>query len=345
MVSLSSRRTLCKNFCGFLATSAYAQTSTSSRRIDVHHHILPPAYVSAIGPAAIGAASGSSSAPAWSVQMSLEMMDHLGVETAVTSLSSPGIRLDHVKNDLKAVRRIARQCNDFAKQMVIDHPRRFGFFAFLPLPDIAASLNEVRYALDDLKAEGIGLHTNYQDRYLGDPHFAPLFEELNRRKAVVHVHPTICKCMTGVQPDIPPALIEFPHDTTRTITSLLYNGVFQRNPDVRFIFSHAGGTIPFMINKIGANSAFVSRLGVSGWRPIIQNLYYDTALSGNPQSMGALLSLIDASHVLLGTDYPFVSESRARSEMEGLRVLSLADRDLGRIHRGNALALFPRFDP
>jgi predicted TIM-barrel fold metal-dependent hydrolase len=269
------------------------------------------------------------------------MMDHLAIETAITSLSSPGIRL----NDPKAVQRIARQCNDFAKQMAEDHPSHFGMFAFLPLPDIAASLDEVRYALDELKADGIALHTNYQDRYLGDPHFAPLFDELNRRKAVVHVHPTICQCMLGVQPEIPPALIEFPQDTARTIASLLWNGTFQRTPEIRFIFSHAGGTLLSLINKIGSNAAFVSRLGPGGWRPIIQRLYYDTALSGNPESLGTLLGLVGVSRVLLGTDFPFVSEARARSEIDGIQTSSMPDGGLRRIYRDNAVSLFPRLAP
>jgi predicted TIM-barrel fold metal-dependent hydrolase len=328
-----------RSFCGrlILPIAAYAQTKVASRRIDVHHHILPPAYVSAIGAPAVGAASGSPGAPPWTVQTSLDMMDHLGIGTSITSLSSPGIRLD----DPKAVQRIARVCNDFAKQMATDHPGRFGIFAFLPLPDIAASLDEIRYAFEELKADGIGLHTNYRDRYLGDPHFAPVFEELNRRKAVVHVHPTICNCMLGVQPDIPPALIEFPQDTTRTIASLLWNGTFQRNPQIRFIFSHAGGTMPMLINKIGSNAAFVSRLGAGGWRPIVQRLYYDTALSGNPQSMGALLGLVGAGRVLLGTDFPFVSEARAKSEIDGIQIPSLSAKDLDRVHRENAALLFP----
>lgn len=339
MASLSRRR-FCKSAGPFLAAAAYAQTpaTTKPRLIDVHHHILPPAYVSAIGGAAIGAAAGSPGAPRWTVQSSLEMMDHLGIQTAITSLSSPGIRL----NDSSTVQRIARLCNDYAKQMATDHPTRFGLFAFLPLPDIAASQEEVRYAFEHLKADGIALHTNYHDRYLGDAHFTPLFDELNRRKAVVQVHPTLCQCMLGVQTGVPPALIEFPHDTTRTITSLLFNGVFQRNPDIRFIFSHAGGTLPFLINKIGSNAAFVAKLGPNGWRPIVKNLYYDTALSGNPQSMGALLSLVDASHVLLGTDYPFVSEARAKSEIDGIQIPSLDSAGLRRIHRSNAASLFPR---
>ena len=341
MAPALTRRGFCTSLGQFLTAAAYAQTPWTPRRIDVHHHILPPAYLSAIGTAAIGAACGSPTAPAWTIQASLDMMDHLNIGTAITSLSSPGIRLP----DLRSVQRIARLCNDFAKQMSADHPTRFGMFAFLPLPDIPASLEEVRYALDELKADGIGLHTNYQDRYLGDPQFGPLFEELNRRKAVVHVHPTICQCMLGVQPDIPPALIEFPQDTARTIASLLYNGVFARHPEIRFIFSHAGGTLLSLINKIGSNAAFVSRLGPGGWRPIIQRLYYDTALSGNPQSLGTLLGLVGPTRVLLGTDYPFVSEARAKAEIEGIQTVSLPAGDLTSIHRGNAVSLFPRLAP
>ena len=137
--------------------------------------------------------------------------------------------------------------------MVADHPTRYGMFASLPLPDTSASLLELKYALDVLHAEGIVLMTNYRDRYLGDPDFAPIFDELNRRKAVVYVHPTTCGCNVDVLPDNPAALIEFPHDSTRTITSLLFSGTFSRCPDIRFIFSHAGGTLPFLANRIATN--------------------------------------------------------------------------------------------
>ena len=285
----------------------------------------------------IGAPAGRPDAPPWSVASSIEVMDQLGIETAITSVSAPGIPL----NDAKAVQRLARACNEFSKQMAVDHPRRFGMFAVLPLPDIAASLGEVKHAYEVLSADGIVLHTNYRDLYLGDAHFSPLMEELNRRKAIVFVHPTVCQCSLGVQPDIPTSLIEFPHDTTRTITSMLFNGTFKSHPDIRFIFSHAGGTVPFLINRIGLLRT--PHLGPEGPLPLLKHQYYDLALSANPQAMAPLLSMVDVSHVLMGTDYPFARQTSVRAAVEGITNSSLDERSVKMIQRENALFLFPRF--
>ena len=307
----------------------------SPRRIDVHHHILPPAYVSAVGGAVIGAPTGKSTAPSWSVADSLQAMDAFGIETAITSISSPGIPLE----DPKAVQRVARACNDFSKQMTVDHPGRFGTFAFLPLPDVAASLEEVKYAYDVLAADGIALHTNYRALYLGDPHFAPLMEELNRRKAVVFVHPTVCSCTLGAIPGIADSSIEYPHDTTRTITSLLANGTFKNCPDVRFIFSHAGGTMPFLINRI----ASLPGTAPDGPLPLLRRQYYDLAQSANPQAMIPLLGMVPPSQVLFGTDFPFVRENAIKAVIQGIATSILKPQDIPLVERGNALTLFPRF--
>src|SRR5262245_23158747 len=175
-------------------------------------------------------------------------MDRNCITSAVISVSAPGVLLD----DPGKTSRLARTCNEFAAQMVADHPTRYGMFASLPLPDTRASLLELNYAVDVLHAEGIVLMTNYRDRYLGDPDFAPI---LNRRKTVVYVHPTTCSCNVDVLPDNPACLIEFPPDSTRTITSLLFSGTFFRCPDIRFIFSHAGGTLPFLANRIATIAA------------------------------------------------------------------------------------------
>ena len=325
---------------GPLALSAQTKSESGKPRcVDVHHHVLPPEYVKEIGGSAIGAPAGRLDAPPWTVASSIEVMDQLGIETAITSVSAPGIPL----NDAKAVQRLARACNEFSKQMAVDHPRRFGMFAVLPLPDIAASLGEVKHAYEVLSADGIVLHTNYRDLYLGDAHFSPLMEELNRRKAIVFVHPTVCRCSLGVQPDIPTAVIEFPHDTTRTITSMLFNGTFKSHPDVRFIFSHAGGTVPFLINRIGNNPTVAARLGPEGPLPLLKRQYYDLALSANPQAMAALLSMVDVSHVLMGTDYPFARETSVRAAVEGITNSSLDERSIKMIQSENALLLFPRF--
>jgi predicted TIM-barrel fold metal-dependent hydrolase len=225
--------------------------------------------------------------------------------------------------------------------MTVDHPRRFGLFATLPLPDIDASLAELRHAFDALSADGIVLYTNYRDVYLGDTRFSPLMEELNRRKAVVFVHPTVCHCCLGVQPEIATAMLEFPHDTTRTIVSMLVNGTFKSYPGIRFIFSHAGGTVPFLVNRISIWP--MPRLAPDGLLPFLKRQYFDLALSANPQAMTPLLSLVDDSHVLLGTDYPFAPAASVRAAVEGISTSSLTQNSISRIQRENALLLFLRF--
>ncbi len=308
----------------------------SLRCIDVHHHVLPPEYVKTISGSVIGAPAGRPDAPPWSVESSLEMMDRLGIQTAITSISAPGFPL----SDLKAVQRLARSCNEFSRQMTVDHPRRFGMFATLPLPDVEASLAEIRHACETLSADGIVLYTNYRDVYLGDAHFIPVMEELNRRKALVFVHPTVCNCCLGVQPNVATAMLEFPHDTTRTIVSLLINGTLKRFPNIRFIFSHAGGTVPFLVDRIDIWP--MPLLGPEGPLPYLKRLYFDLALSANPQAMGPLLNMVDVSHVLVGTDFPFAPPASVAAAVQGVAASSLSAHSIRQIQRENALALVPR---
>lgn len=334
-----------------LGTSAvHAQTASDPlrggsggkpRRIDVHHHILPPEYVSMVGKEAIAAPAPNREVPVWTVQNSLDVMDQYGVTAAVVSVSAPGVWF---KEKNKA-QRVARICNEFAAGMGNDHPGRFGFFAALPLPDIESSIAELNHALDDLHCDGIGLMTQYGERFLGDPLFAPLFDELNRRKAVVYVHPTYCECDATVLPQIPASMIEFPHNTTRAIVSLIFSGTFARCPDIRFIFSHAGGTLPYIASRIAGVGAVDRGLAhhiPNGVLPILQKQYYDTALSVNPFTLPLLLKLVSANNVLLGTDYPF-SMAGVKLTVEGLQSLGLDAQELRAIESKNAAALLPRF--
>jgi predicted TIM-barrel fold metal-dependent hydrolase len=224
--------------------------------------------------------------------------------------------------------------------MAADHPTRFGFFAALLLPDVKTSLAELAHAVDVLRCDGVSLMTNYGDRYLGDPNFTPLFDELNRRRVAVYVHPNTCSCGLDVLPKIPAAMIEFPHSTTRTIVSLLYGDTFARCPDVRFIFSHAGGTIPFLANRISRQGALI---GKPGWMTALQRLYYDTANSANLSAFLPLLRLVTSKQVLLGTDFPFVSADTVKATVSDLQTLGLSNSDLQNIEAGNAGGLFPRF--
>ncbi|HYB57960.1 MAG TPA: amidohydrolase family protein [Alphaproteobacteria bacterium] len=307
--------------------------------IDVHHHILPPQYVAAVGEARIGPLTVSGRTPEWSPERSLEAMARNGIAGAVTSISTPGLWF----GDAKATQALARHCNDYAAELRRDHATSFGMFASLPLPDVDASLREIGYALDVLKADGIGLMTNYAGRYPGEADFGPVFDELDRRKAVVYFHPTAAPCGFALD-TIPAATLEFPFDTTRAIVSLLVGGTFARCRNIRFIFSHAGGAVPFLAERIARLEARpqFKRSVPDGVVAELKRLRYDTALSANRFAFKALLELVPAANVLFGSDYPFAPEATMTASVRGLKELGLAAAELLAIERGNALELFPR---
>ena len=308
-------------------------------RIDVHHHILPPDYVEIVGDERIGPMILSGRTPEWTPEMSIEAMDRNGIATAVTSISAPGFWFGGTGETIA----LCRCSNDYAADIRKRHPGRFGVFAGLPLPDVAASLAEIAHALDTLEADGIGLMTSYGDRYPGDAAFAPVFDELDRRRAVVYFHPTQAPCSQCL-PEIPAATLEYPFDTTRAIVSLLYGGTLARCPNIRFIFSHAGGAVPFLaerIARLAARPGFKDAVP-DGVIPALARLYFDTALSANRFTFASLLELVGTGHVLFGTDYPFAPEATMTATVEGLAELGLPAADLAGIERDNALALLPR---
>jgi len=308
-------------------------------RIDVHHHLLPPKYVEIVGDERIGPLILSGKTPEWTPQMSIEAMDRNGIATAITSISAPGFWFGSTQETIA----LCRLSNEYATEIRSQHPGRFGVFAGLPLPDVESSLAEIAYALDTLEADGIGLLTSYGERYPGDAAFAPVFDELNRRGAVVYFHPTQAPCSQCL-PEIPAATLEYPFDTTRAIVSLLYGGVFARCPDIRFIFSHAGGTVPFLaerIARLAARPNFKDAVP-NGVIPELSRLYFDTALSANWFTFRSLLELVSAQQVLFGSDYPFAPEATMTATVKGLIDLGLPEDQLSGIERGNALALFPQ---
>jgi 6-methylsalicylate decarboxylase len=309
----------------------------SAHRIDVHHHILPPGYVRAVGDDRIGPLIVAGKTPEWTPQHSIEAMDRNGIEKSITSISAPGLWF----GDAAATKALTRECNDYAAQIRGDHPGRFGVFASLPLPDIENSLREIGYALDELKADGIGLLTNYDGRYPGDPLFAPVFDELNRRKAVVYFHPAQAPCCHAHGLAIPAATLDFPFDTTKAVTSLLFGGTFARCRDIRFIFSHAGGTIPFLAERIARLEVRPEFRGSvpDGVMFELKRLFFDTALSANALAFSALLTLVTPDQVLFGSDYPFAPETTMVASIKGLAGLGLAPEVLHAIERTNALRL------
>ena len=305
--------------------------------IDVHHHHIPPFYLAEYRDRIAGSRGGKIN-PAWlswSPEKAIEAMNAANVSTAVLSLTSPGVWF----GDPIAARRTARQVNDYAAELGRTYQGRFGLFAALPLPDQDASLKEIEHALDVLKADGIGLLTSYGDKWLGNPSFDAVFAELNRRKAVVFVHPTIPECCRTLLPDVVPLVAEIPQDTVRAITNLLFTGTFSRYRDIRFIFTHAGGNMPMIIGRMKQyGPANLSTLAPHGVEQELRRHYFDLAGSANRPAVAAITSLVPVSQILMGSDNPYVP---LRETAQDLLSLGLSAADLRAIGRENALFLLP----
>jgi predicted TIM-barrel fold metal-dependent hydrolase len=312
------------------------QTATAApHRIDVHNHLTPTSYAAELGPKHL------LSAPVlnWTPAKDLEDMDAAGVATAITSLAPPGVW----NGDDAIARSLARKCNDEAARLVADHKGRFGMFVNLPMPDVEGSLREIEYGLDTLKADGVAMYTSYGDKWLGDRAFDPVFDELNRRGAVVYTHPKSANCCKNVLANIPDSEIEYGTDTTRAITQLVFGGTTRRCPNVRMIFSHAGGSMPFLVERfvnLAKSPAFASHLP-QGFLAEATKLYYDTAQTSNAAAMSALLKVVPVSQILFGTDFPFRT---AADHVKGLKECGVfTPKNLRDIDRENALRLLPRF--
>jgi len=302
-------------------------------RIDVHHHLTPPDYLNAVhGHLSVPAPSAN-----WSPAKSLDDMDAAGIATAILSITSPGLWL----GDAAATAKLARGCNDYAAGLIADNKGRFGAFAALPMPNTDATLGEIGYALDTLKLDGLALFTSYDNKWLGDAAFVPVFDELNRRKAVVSVHPITTACCSNLIPYIPDTIIEFSTDTTRTIASLVFSGAAERWPDIRFIFAHAGGTMPFLIERfeVLARMPQAAKMLPNGVTAPLQRFFYDTAQSANPAAMAALRDIVTPSQILFGTDFPF---RNGIENVAGLKRCGFTPAELQQISRDNALGLLPR---
>jgi 6-methylsalicylate decarboxylase len=307
--------------------------------IDMHHHIIPPILSSTLGER-MGRQTIKGPPPEWSPQISLEMMDRQGITMAVTSFGPPGFWF----GNLAETKKLCRDCNDYSARLQSDYPKRFGLFAVLPLPDVEACLKEIEYAFDVLHADGIELMTNCANEYPGDPKFAPVFAELNRRKAVVYFHPIPANYGTPILDDFPPATLEFPFDTTRAVMSLLFGGTLALSRDIRFVFSHAGGCVPFLAERLGRLTARedFKRAVPNGVIPELSRLYFDTALSTNKFAFSCLQLLVQPDHILFGSDFPQAAEPTTIASLRGLNELGLSSNVLRGILHDNSAKLFPK---
>jgi predicted TIM-barrel fold metal-dependent hydrolase len=323
-----------RRFLAGLAGAALLNAQPKPYRIDVHHHLFPPEYR-----AAIDAMHIANLAP-WTVQQSLDEMGKGAIETALLSVSTPGVWF----GDTMQARKLARVVNDYGAKLAGDYRGKFGLFAALPLPDTEGSLREIEYVLDTLKAPGIGLMTSYQisgagDRWLGDAAFAPVWEELNRRKAVVYTHPDTPGCCANLKDELGPGTIEWATATSRTMASLLFSGTAAKYPNIRWIFSHGGGTVPFLLSRFLRQETEMKERQAklpNGVLYELKKFYYDTAQANHPGALAALLKLAPVSQILYGTDYPYRT---AAEEGDGLTAQHFRAQDIRAIEAGNAKRL------
>jgi predicted TIM-barrel fold metal-dependent hydrolase len=325
-----------------LTARSIAQGAAAGPRIiDTHHHIFPPKFtarnlkrMTEDSPTFPGSFYQN-----WTPRYSLDQMDQQGVATAIGSMTSPGIWF----GDNAEGRKNARDCNEYGAKLAQDLPGRFGMWGAIPLPDTEGSLREIEYIYNSLKLDGIGLLTSYDDgKLLGHPNFAPVLEELNRRKAVIFVHPTISCCGMPIR-HLNRVQIDFPTDTTRTITDLIYSGSLLRFPNIRWIFSHGGGTILMLTPRLGGAGLTPEEKAATipnGFEHELQKLYFDIAsVALSPIPMAAVLKGIPRDHLLFGSDIPFFKIERIATAANKFEV---SGSDLRMIQRENALQLLPR---
>jgi predicted TIM-barrel fold metal-dependent hydrolase len=331
----SSRRSLLKTMgalgAGTLLSGLESDGQAPAKpfRIDTHSHFTVPS----IKDAEIKA--GHQVMLNWKPQVTIDEMDEGLVQTSILSVGDPGVWFG---DDAKA-RASARECNELAARAMSDFPGRFGLFTVLPLPDMDGTLREIEYAFDKLHADGVGIVTSYQGRYLGNSFFTPMWEELNRRKALVYTHPLCAAC--AAQPELIDGQsrgVEFVFDTTRTIVSVLANGVPARFPDIKFLWSHGGGTVPYITSRLTGKNDKLPK----GAMYELQRFYYDTAQAFNQYTLPSFKKFVPIDHVVFGTDFPLGGGS-AKVVAKGLADNGgFTPEEMRKIDRENALALLPR---
>jgi len=326
-----------------------ASAQAAAPRIDVHHHYFPPAFLDAQRSALARQnrpATLAEPIAGWSKARTIEAMDRSRIATAILSISTPGPWFGNVEESS----RLARQCNDYAAEMMRDYPGRFGLFASLPLPDPAATLREIDYAFDTLKADGVAVMTTYATAagttWPGDASLAPVFAELNRRNAIVFFHlgrvGSSQLCCGNLVPGVPDVMAETPHEMTRAVMSLLFAGTLSRNPNIRFIFTNAGGTVPMLAGRIAAASrrlgAEFDRLVPNGAEYELKKLNFDVSNAATRPGLAALAAFVPVSQIFFGTDFPYVPIDSTVGGIDDF----WADPLRAAVYRTNAAKLVPR---
>jgi predicted TIM-barrel fold metal-dependent hydrolase len=308
--------------------------------IDVHIHLIPQFYRDAVYEAGRGPAIGRY--PDWSPELALDLMDKHGIALAITSLAQPGVSFLPAGEAAGFARRI----NEYAAELIAQHPRRFGCFGLLPMHDIERAIGEARYCLETLHFEGISLFASYGEKFLGDAAFDPLMEYLNACEAVVHIHPGLHPSSQSLDLRWPGFMIEYPFDTTRAAVNLLFSGALERFGQIRFILSHAGGALPYLAWRLSVAPMIDKRLQQRSREQIfaaLKTFWYDNALASGVESMGTLSRVAAKERILFGSDWPFCNERVVGEEVKDFTAPGFLARDVtAMIARGNALKLFSK---
>lgn len=322
-------------------TAASYHSPLKQGRIDVHHHIVPPAFRDAMNKKGIHKVAGAP-LPNWVTEDSIAIMDQIGTQTAITSLSAPGVYFGNLSEACK----LARDCNEFSASMAQQYPGRFGSFAVLPMPFTAESCAEAIYALDVLKADGIVLLGSTEGVFLGDARLEELMAELNKRNAIVFIHPNLHQTSEQLGLSTPGFILEFLPDTTRAAVNLITSGVMERYPNIQFILAHAGGFLPYIAWRVSLGNlmADMSKHAPQGILTYIKRFYFDTALSPSPYAMAALNELVGPQRILFGSDFPFAPAPISSMQVQSLEEIPFFDDTAKyKIQRGNAITLFPQY--
>jgi len=315
-----------------------AQSAAGPRRFDLHHHFGSPAWLKVVADKKM---SGYQTWQPYSPAKAIEDMEKGGVSMSFLSVTTPGIWFGSADE----TRKLARDINEYGAKMVSDYPGRFGLFAVLPFPNANDCLKEIEYAFDTLKADGVGLMSSYSNRWHGDPAFADVFRELNRRKTIVYTHAQVPDCCQNLVPGINDTTIEYNTDTARTIISMIDSGRVLECPDIKFIYSHAGGTILALPGRFLGREATAANLAKQADPKSklgqLRRFYYDTAGSTNPIQMEALKRLVSTSQIVFGTDFPFGRSAAIAAGLEECGIFNAEE--LRAIDHDNAYRILPKY--
>ena len=289
--------------------------------IDVHSHIITPEFVSALDKEGRLLDEGFP-LPKWDAEAQLKWMDEAGIAKSVLTMAAP--------NPTSAA--VIRQVNEAAARLKCEHPDRFMFCAALPLPDVDAAIEEARYALDVLGADGIKLATNAFGQYLGAPELDTLFSFLNERKAVIILHPHRPEPVNRqVMQQTPLAMQEYLSETTRAVSNIISRNVLARYPNVKVVVPHCGAYLPLMVPRMQSLTPVMQAnklVGDIDWEANLSALYYDLAGAHSPEVIRMLLTITTPDHLLYGSDYPYVAPQVLTESLQRMQQYLTTEPDL-----------------